>query len=174
MVEARAGPRPITPLVEAPRVQRAHIEPNPKKSSWLPVGRLFGTLLAANGGMKSLASTAPRVKPCGARSSECPLPDIARAMLDSKWRPEPESNRRARICSPLRNHSAIGPRERSHAFPDCGRGVKSARPSLRQSLVHQRIAKASSRFDQWRLAAAATADMTCSLKPKCITGIQHS
>src|SRR3954468_19756516 len=27
------------------------------------------------------------------------------------WRPEPESNRRARICSPLRNHSAIGPEE---------------------------------------------------------------
>jgi hypothetical protein len=26
-----------------------------------------------------------------------------------RWRPEPESNRRARICSPLRNHSAIGP-----------------------------------------------------------------
>src|SRR4051794_20471606 len=31
------------------------------------------------------------------------------------WRPEPESNRRARICSPLRNHSAIGP-GRAHAF----------------------------------------------------------
>ena len=30
--------------------------------------------------------------------------------LFAKWRPEPESNRRARICSPLRNHSAIGPR----------------------------------------------------------------
>jgi hypothetical protein len=29
-----------------------------------------------------------------------------------RWRPEPESNRRARICSPLRNHSAIGPRTR--------------------------------------------------------------
>ncbi len=28
---------------------------------------------------------------------------------DTGWRPEPESNRRARICSPLRNHSAIGP-----------------------------------------------------------------
>src|SRR3546814_3946201 len=27
-----------------------------------------------------------------------------------KWRPEPESNRRIRICSPLRHHSAIGPR----------------------------------------------------------------
>ena len=25
------------------------------------------------------------------------------------WRPEPESNRRIRICSPLRHHSAIGP-----------------------------------------------------------------
>jgi hypothetical protein len=29
--------------------------------------------------------------------------------LRAAWRPEPESNRRARICSPLRNHSAIGP-----------------------------------------------------------------
>ena len=29
--------------------------------------------------------------------------------LKWEWRPEPESNRRARICSPLRNHSAIGP-----------------------------------------------------------------
>ena len=29
-----------------------------------------------------------------------------------EWRPEPESNRRARICSPLRNHSAIGPEQR--------------------------------------------------------------
>ncbi len=32
-------------------------------------------------------------------------------LLECGWRPEPESNRRARICSPLRNHSAIGPRE---------------------------------------------------------------
>src|SRR3546814_20376582 len=27
-----------------------------------------------------------------------------------QWRPEPESKRRIRICSPLRHHSAIGPR----------------------------------------------------------------
>ena len=33
----------------------------------------------------------------------------SRCNLIQKWRPEPESNRRARICSPLRNHSAIGP-----------------------------------------------------------------
>lgn len=32
--------------------------------------------------------------------------------LAYSWRPEPESNRRARICSPLRNHSAIGPPHR--------------------------------------------------------------
>ena len=25
------------------------------------------------------------------------------------WRPHPESNRGARICNPLRHHSAIGP-----------------------------------------------------------------
>ena len=30
--------------------------------------------------------------------------------MAGRWRPEPESNRRARICSPLRHHSAIGPR----------------------------------------------------------------
>ena len=29
---------------------------------------------------------------------------------ETRWRPEPESNRRIRICSPLRHHSAIGPR----------------------------------------------------------------
>ena len=32
------------------------------------------------------------------------------------WRPEPESNRRARICSPLRNHSAIGPDDKNRMF----------------------------------------------------------
>jgi|GEM_PF-4099193 hypothetical protein len=32
-------------------------------------------------------------------------------MHHNSWRPEPESNRRARICSPLRHHSAIGPLE---------------------------------------------------------------
>jgi hypothetical protein len=26
------------------------------------------------------------------------------------WRPDPESNRGARICNPLRHHSAIGPK----------------------------------------------------------------
>ena len=33
------------------------------------------------------------------------------------WRPEPESNRRARICSPLRHHSAIGPSNAVSARP---------------------------------------------------------
>ena len=38
-----------------------------------------------------------------------------------EWRPEPESNRRARICSPLRNHSAIGPEE-ALLSRECGGG----------------------------------------------------
>ncbi len=29
--------------------------------------------------------------------------------VNLKWRPEPESNRRTRICNPLHHHSAIGP-----------------------------------------------------------------
>src|SRR4051794_25825011 len=40
------------------------------------------------------------------------MPSCGReATILKGWRPEPESNRRARICSPLRNHSAIGPEE---------------------------------------------------------------
>src|SRR3546814_3021458 len=34
---------------------------------------------------------------------------ISTRLLTGYWRPEPESNRRIRICSPLRHHSAIGP-----------------------------------------------------------------
>lgn len=30
-----------------------------------------------------------------------------------RWRPEPESNRRTRLCRPLRNHSAIRPNARA-------------------------------------------------------------
>jgi hypothetical protein len=29
---------------------------------------------------------------------------------ETVWRPDPESNRGARICNPLRHHSAIGPK----------------------------------------------------------------
>ncbi len=31
--------------------------------------------------------------------------------LGKFWRPEPESNRRTRICNPLHHHSAIGPKK---------------------------------------------------------------
>src|SRR3546814_10420779 len=34
---------------------------------------------------------------------------ISTRLLTGYLRPEPESNRRIRICSPLRHHSAIGP-----------------------------------------------------------------
>ena len=53
------------------------------------------------------ARKARRRRAGGAEAGRC---------LDSserEWRPEPESNRRARICSPLRNHSAIGPEART-------------------------------------------------------------
>ena len=44
-------------------------------------------------------------------------------ILKCVWRPEPESNRRARICSPLRNHSAIGPgREKPPLWRACRSG----------------------------------------------------
>ena len=39
---------------------------------------------------------------------------------DNVWRPEPESNRGARICSPLRNHSATRPRGSEQAAADTG------------------------------------------------------
>ncbi len=53
---------------------------------------------------------------CGSGTSNCLCRGLDRLQtacvkicIRSGWRPEPESNRRARICSPLRNHSAIGP-----------------------------------------------------------------
>ena len=33
--------------------------------------------------------------------------------VTAEWRPRPESNRGARICSPLRNHSATRPSRRA-------------------------------------------------------------
>src|SRR3546814_13634587 len=46
--------------------------------------------------------------PSGKGAIPC-VGDDAMKSREQVWRPEPESNRRARICSPLRNHSAIGP-----------------------------------------------------------------
>ena len=43
------------------------------------------------------------------RSSERPRWDEGRVMWIERWRPRPESNRGARICSPLRHHSATWP-----------------------------------------------------------------
>lgn len=74
-----------------------------------------------------------------------------------KWRPEPESNRRARICSPLRNHSAIGP-GRAGCFGAAVHFWSSPSPFV----VRQ--------FDEWRLARKLAADMS-SLNIRCITGI---
>ena len=79
------------------------------------------------------------------------------------WRPEPESNRRARICSPLRHHSAIGPsgqlvlrdaplneqaRRRNgirNTFPTVGRRIRSGAhfgdPEGRFATRHPPLAK---------------------------------
>ena len=78
------------------------------------------------------------------------------------WRPEPESNRRARICSPLRNHSAIGPE--ATPFPGFSKMVKPAEPVARP--IHQ----FALRFDQRPFAPLALrpwADNT-ALHPRCI------
>ena len=55
-----------------------------------------GKQAAAQAKVRRIAAFAPNTTSNG----NCPK---------TGWRPEPESNRRARICSPLRNHSAIGP-----------------------------------------------------------------
>jgi hypothetical protein len=53
-----------------------------------------------------------------------------------RWRPEPESNRRQRICSPVRSHSAIGPPEWTPRIRGAaeavnkGRGRGGAGPAL--------------------------------------------
>ena len=74
--------------------------------------------------------------------------------LESEWRPEPESNRRARICSPLRNHSAIGPR-RGHV-PDIAPAVKR-RPAIR--------------IRPMAVGAVRKLSIRAALHPRCISGI---
>jgi hypothetical protein len=75
----------------------------------------------------------------------------------------------ARICS-LHNHAAIGPREQSQGFRVPGPAVRSASTAWRKGLVHQSLARRRQPFDEWRLAAGATPDMS-SLNFRCITGI---
>src|SRR5215213_1101248 len=74
-----------------------------------------------------------------------------RRLFPKGWRPEPESNRRARICSPLRNHSAIGPPPRPAgtalaaavdsagvtAWPGLGLPIKAAGTTRCIALVRQ-------------------------------------
>src|SRR5437667_4371482 len=78
------------------------------------------------------------------------------------WRPEPESNRRARICSPLRNHSAIGPKEgRCTPFRELRARVKPAPVSLEAQVVTCRSARklhSRSSFDEQQLARRQPAD----------------
>ena len=85
---------------------------------------------------------------------------------ENEWRPEPESNRRARICSPLRNHSAIGPR--SARFPAIGAEVKGDG----RSTGDPEAVRAHSSFDQWRLARCAASGKT-GLLNRCIIGIEQ-
>lgn len=70
--------------------KRRHAQIRPK---WLMPGKQFATnenIGVQHGGLH-------------ARMLKC---------RESRWRPHPESNRGARICNPLRHHSAIGPQEK--------------------------------------------------------------
>ena len=53
------------------------------------------------------------------------------------WRPDPESNRGARICNPLRHHSAIGP-ERGRELLRFGGKVN---PNLRRPFLARFLAR---------------------------------
>ena len=90
-----------------------------------------------------------------------------------RWRPEPESNRRARICSPLRNHSAIGPG--AEPFGELARSVKSGSRGALQwggsSPVIQPGAANAARLSMnggWRTRARP---ILSSLNFRCISGI---
>ena len=72
-----------------------------------------------------------------------------------RWRPEPESNRRARICSPLRNHSAIGPMSEAPLWRRSLRGQGASAAQLHPKATASRV---RSYFDQWRLAHRPFAD----------------
>ena len=68
------------------------------------------------------------------RCNGCWVPAYGRDDVQGKWRPEPESNRRARICSPLRNHSAIGPEERDALWRASALAVNPRLPFIGRSM----------------------------------------
>ncbi len=123
------------------------------------LGQPSGTALAAlrsmeGGGFQQLRTRTSAAPAGGVRTRTTIVRDRT---FRGGWRPEPELNRRARICSPLRNHSAIGP----------GR----AGSLQRRSPFGQPRGRGRSSFDEWRLARPEGADRSSSLNSNCVIGI---
>jgi hypothetical protein len=83
------------------------------------------------------------------------------------WRPRPESNRGARICSPLRNHSATRPRRfrRSTRLPYVARIFASSREPGFEKLSHGRFIRACSILSASRAPAFPANDRAASETP---------
>ena len=121
---ATANPlfRAAMPDQLADKIQRT---PSPREIS--EVGGGFRPASARQEGLSSrtgfIADGSPNVAtPLTAAAAENPLCGLCSRR---NWRPEPESNRRAGICSPLRNHSAIGPLGVARHWRERGRRVKA-------------------------------------------------
>jgi hypothetical protein len=69
--------------------------------------KISSKLFVALSGIMALGVSAPAVAQSANGSGSIKI--VRSVFVRMCWRPEPESNRRARICSPLRHHSAIGP-----------------------------------------------------------------
>ena len=98
----RADPRARRRQGEAAD-HRRHRRHRARPARTLPGGGRRRSAVQAGGDGRAVRGDGPH--PRGRRGGRDPL-----NAADRRWRPDRESNPGARICSPLRHHSAIGPR----------------------------------------------------------------
>ena len=102
---------------------------NPKRQAVRLAGRIADSELTLVPGVGHMIHYAahdeiaqrrrPGLKPVGRRTAR-----------SEKWRPRPESNRGARICSPLRNHSATRPPARAPSIAEHAAEFNRARAAV--------------------------------------------
>ena len=134
----------------------------PNHSSALPkIKRRMGAAIATNVSRGLAAPTRGEFETYNERFLENGLENAA-LILAKSWRPRPESNRGARICSPLRHHSATWPSARRRRSPtgrrrvSYGRTLESTRVAAKNTLHRPRDRTTRRDFPRPRLSSPST------------------
>ena len=102
----------------------------------------------------------PGIEPVRTDLTTTPPQNTRSVGLFAKWRPDRESNPGARICSPLRHHSAIGPRKWTAALARRGAGGNGLSYSVRLPTAPLRGTPSQGKSAAMSIPASATLRQT--------------